>query len=87
MKKFEYKVEETSGYCSCGYKVGDTFHCEGMNTPSAAFCGGAYMALFPLQVALCNGARFNFEENPKSKTKLACPDNGNVVFTLTLLDE
>jgi uncharacterized repeat protein (TIGR04076 family) len=87
MKRFEYKVEKVSGYCSCGYKVGDVFHCEGMNTPDVPFCGGAYMALFPIQVALGNGARFHFDDNPKSMGNLACPDNGYVVFRLTLLDD
>jgi len=87
MKKFEYKVEKVSGHCSCGYKLGDAFHCEGMNTPTTPFCGGAYMALFPIQVALCNGARFNFETNPKSKGNLACPDNGYNIFRLTMIEE
>lgn len=45
------------------------------------------MALFPIQVALHNGARFHFEDNPQSKGNLACPDNGYVVFRLTLLNE
>jgi hypothetical protein len=44
------------------------------------------MIIFPMQVALNGGARFNFEVNPKSKTKLACPDNGNVIFTITEMD-
>jgi uncharacterized repeat protein (TIGR04076 family) len=87
MKQFEYKVEKVSGHCSCGYKVGDIFHCEGMNTPNVPFCGGAYTILFPMQVALSSGGRFNFETNPKSKSNLACPDNGYVVFRITLLDE
>ena len=87
MQQFEYEVEKVSGYCSCGYKVGDVFRCEGMNTPSEPFCGGAYMALFPIQVSLHCGGRFNFEANPKSKGNLACPDNGYVVFNITLLDE
>ena len=87
MKKFEYQVEQVSGHCSCGYKVGDIFCSEGMNTPSSAFCGGAYMALFPIQVALHNGGRFNFEDNPKSKKNLACPDNGYVVFKVTLMED
>ena len=86
MKQFEYKVESVSGYCSCGYKVGDTFRCEGMNTPNVPFCGGAYMALFPLQVALDNAGELHFENGTKSKGGLACPDNGYVVFRLTLLD-
>lgn len=45
------------------------------------------MALFPIQVVLHNGAAFNFEDNPKSKRNLACPDNGYVVFKLTLPDD
>ena len=51
MKKFEYQIEKVTGHCSCGYKVGDVFQCDGMNTPCTPFCGGAYMALFPIQVA------------------------------------
>lgn len=86
MKQFELKVEKVSSYCSCGYKVGDVFHCKGMNTPESEFCGGAYMALFPIQVALHNGAKFSFDDNPSSKGNLACPDNGAVVFRISLLD-
>lgn len=86
MKKFEYQVEQVSGYCSCGYKVGDIFCCDGLNTPNSPFCGGAYMALFPIQVALYNGASFNFEDNPKSKRNLACPDSGYVIFKVTLVE-
>lgn len=86
MKQFEIRVDQVRGYCSCGYKEGDIIRCEGMNTPDAPFCGGAYIALFPMQVALYGGARFGFESNPQSKSKLACPDDGNVVFTITLLD-
>ena len=86
MKQFEYRVEKVLGYCSCGYKVGDVFHCNGMNTPDVPFCGGAYMALFPIQVALHNGGRFPFEDLPNSKGNLACPDNGYILFRLTLLD-
>lgn len=87
MKKFEYRVERVTGYCSCGYKAGDIIHCEGMNTPDISFCGGAYMVLFPIQTALHNGAAFDFEKNPKSIGNLACPDNGKVVFRATLIDQ
>lgn len=87
MKQFEFKVEKVNGYCSCGYKAGDVFRCEGMNTPDVSFCGGAYMTLFPIQVALHNGALFYSEDNPKSKGKLACPDNGKIVFQLNLLGD
>lgn len=87
MKKFEIEVEKVSGYCSCGYKLGDKFYAEGLNTPNKTFCGGAYMVIFPLQTALSCGALFDFEENPKCKTKLACPDNGYITFKITLLDD
>jgi uncharacterized repeat protein (TIGR04076 family) len=83
-KIFEIEVEKVNGYCSCGYKVGDKFTCDGLNTPNQPFCGGVYAIIFPMQTALFSGAAFNFEENPHSKTKLACPDNGYVVFKLTL---
>ena len=43
------------------------------------------MIIFPMQTALHCGAQFSFEENPLSKSKLACPDNGYVVFKITLL--
>ena len=85
MKNFEFEVEKINGFCTCNYKLGDKFHCSGLNTPDEKFCGGAYMSLFPILVALHNGAVFNFEKNPQSKTKLACPDNGNIVFKITLL--
>ena len=87
MKKFKYTVEKVLGHCSCGYKLGDVFHCEEMNTPAIPFCGGVYMALFPIQVSLCNGAKFSFETNPKSKGNLACPDNGYIIFRITMIEE
>lgn len=84
MRRFEIEVEKVTGHCDCGYGVGDRFECDGLNTPAQEFCGGAYMALFPMIVALNSGASFGFEENPRSKTGLACPDQGNVVFRVTL---
>jgi uncharacterized repeat protein (TIGR04076 family) len=83
VNKFEIEVEKVNGYCSEGYKAGDKFMMEGLNTPAFCFCGGAYTALFPIIVALNSGAKFGFEENPLSKTKMACPDNGNIVFKVT----
>ena len=83
-KIFEIEVEKVNGYCSCGYKVGDIMTCEGLNTPNKPFCGGAYAILFPMQTALFSGATFDFEDNKYSKTKLACPDNGSVIFKLSL---
>jgi uncharacterized repeat protein (TIGR04076 family) len=87
VKNFEIKVEKVTGHCACEYKEGDIITCDGLNTPDKPFCGGAYAIIFPMQTALFSGARFNFEENPCSKTKLACPDNGYVTFTLTLIKE
>lgn len=85
MKKFKYTVEKVTGYCACGYKEGDEFFANGMNTPNVEFCGGAYAILFPMQVALASGGRFNFENPPESKGNLACPDNGYVTFRITLI--
>jgi len=87
MKQFEYRVEKVSGRCSCGYETGDVFLSDGMNTPNTPFCGGAFMALFPIQVALYCGGKFDFEDNQKSKGNLTCPDNGYVTFRITLLDD
>lgn len=86
MKKFEIEVEKVEGYCSCGYKAGDKFYSEGLKTPGREICGGAYIMLFPLQTSLHSGAVFNFEDNPKRKTKLSCPDGGKVSFRITLLE-
>ncbi len=85
-KRFEITVEKVTGHCACGYQEGDVICCNGLSTPETPFCGGAYAILFPMQTALHSGARFAFEENPKSKTKLTCPDNGYVTFRITLLD-
>ena len=86
IKRFEIEVEKVNGYCTYSYKEGDTFIFNGFDTPNG-FCGGAYTTLFPIIVALHSGARFNFEKNPLCKTKMACPDNGNVIFKVRLMDE
>jgi uncharacterized repeat protein (TIGR04076 family) len=85
MKKFEIEVERVNGHCSYSYGEGDKFIFNGYSTPDG-FCGGAYTTLFPIIVALSSGARFDFEENPYCKTKMACPDNGNIIFKVTLLE-
>jgi len=86
MNKFEIGIERVNGHCPYAYKVGDKFIFNGFDTPNA-FCGGAYTTLFPIIVALNSGARFNFEKDPICKTKMACPDNGNIIFTVKLLSE
>jgi uncharacterized repeat protein (TIGR04076 family) len=85
MRTFDVEVERLSGYCSHGYCVGDRFQFAGLDTPDA-FCG-AYTTLFPILVALGSGARFEYEEDPLCKTKMACPDNGNVIFKVRLVDQ
>ena len=85
-KQFEIQVEKVNGHCTHEYKPGDTFIWQGLDTPAGGFCGGAYTALFPILVALFSGAQFHFEKNPLSKTKMACPDNGNVIFKVTLIE-
>ena len=85
-KKFEVAVEKVNGYCTYSYEEGDTFIFHGFDTPNR-FCGGAYTMLFPILVALQSGARFEFEQDPLCKTKMACPDNGNIIFKVRLLEE
>ena len=82
MNQFIIQVEKVTGYCACGYREGDIIRCSGLSTPAEPFCGGAYMILFPMQTALNSGAKFEFEKNPNCKTGLACPDNGNVTFSI-----
>lgn len=85
MPQFEIEVEKVNGRCSYSYKKGEKFIFNGFDTPDG-FCGGAYTMLFPIIVALGSGARFNFEADPICKTKMACPDNGNIVFKVKLLE-
>lgn len=85
MLKSEIKVQEVRGYCSRNYKSGDTWIVDDFDTPPA-FCGGAYTSIFPIIVASSSGAEFSFEKDPLCKTKIACPDNGNEVFSVRKLD-
>ena len=85
-KRFEIEVEKVNGRCSYSYREGQKIAVNGFDTPGG-FCGGAYTALFPIIVALTSGARFDFEKDPLCKTHMACPDNGNVVFSVRLLED
>ena len=78
------RFEENSAWTGGG---SNKFHVCGLRTPDKPICGGAYIVLFPMMNALLSGAKFNFEKNPYSKTKLACPDNGHIVFKVILLHE
>jgi uncharacterized repeat protein (TIGR04076 family) len=85
MKTLEIEVEKVNGHCAYSYREGDLFTFNGYDTPDR-FCGGAYVTLFPIIVALSSGARFDFEEDPLCKTKMACPDDGKVVFSVKLIE-
>lgn len=85
-KTLEIEVERVNGHCTYSYKEGDKITLNGFDTPNA-FCGGAYATLFPVIVALLSGARFTYEKDPLCKTRMACPDNGNVVFKVRLLED
>lgn len=82
--KFIVEVEQVRGKCTRGYKQGDQFIFNGYDTP-AAFCGGAYTALFPILVAFRSGGSFSYEKDPLCKTNMACPDGGNVLFRISPL--
>lgn len=84
MPKIEIKVQEVKGYCSRRYKAGENWIVEGFDTPNA-FCGGAYTTLFPIIVSFMSGGQFNFEKDPICKTNMACPDNGNVIFSVQIV--
>lgn len=77
MKKFEYQIEKVTGHCSCGYKVGDVFQCEGMNTPVLHF----------VEVLTWLCFLFKSPYTMELKGNLACPDNGYVVFKVTLIED
>jgi uncharacterized repeat protein (TIGR04076 family) len=85
MKNFLVEVEKVRGPCTRGYKEGDRFTFKGFDTPDG-FCGGAYTMLFPVISTLRSGGRFHYEKNPLCKTNMACPDGGNVVFRITLVE-
>lgn len=84
MKKIEFKVEEVKGYCSRDYKKGDNWIVEGFDTPNK-FCGGAYATLFPIVVSFMADGKFTLEKDPMCKTGMACPDNGNIIFSIKQL--
>ena len=85
-KRFEIEVEKVNGRCTYSYREGQIIPVNGFDTPGG-FCGGAYTTLFPIIVALTSGARFDFEKDPLRKTRMACPDNGNVIFSVRLIED
>lgn len=82
LPQIEIEVENVKGHCTRGYKKGDRWRVKGFDTPDR-FCGGAYTALYPIIVSFICGARFASEKDPDCKTKLACPDNGSIIFKVT----
>jgi uncharacterized repeat protein (TIGR04076 family) len=85
-KKMALEVVKAKGHCHYGYKVGDTFETVGLKT-IPEFCGAAFHTAFPALFALNFGAQFFFMENPDSINTVTCPDNGNIVFKVTRLEE
>jgi uncharacterized repeat protein (TIGR04076 family) len=83
--RFLVDVQAVRGACTRGYKTGDRFIFNGFDTPDA-FCGTAYTVLFPALTALRSGGRFENENNPRSRTGIACPDGGTVLFSVTVAD-
>jgi uncharacterized repeat protein (TIGR04076 family) len=51
------------------------------------FCGAAFHTAFPALFALNFGAQFFFMDNPNSIDTVTCPDNGNIVFKVTRIEE
>lgn len=82
-RKIEIVVEKVNGYCTCKYKEGDKINVKGYMTPKD-FCGGAYTTLFPIIVTFNSGGKFDYEEDPFCKTGMACPDRGNITFSVRL---
>ncbi|MFH0814169.1 MAG: TIGR04076 family protein [Pseudomonadota bacterium] len=85
-KKMLLEVVKAKGHCFYGYKVGDTFEAQGLRT-IPEFCGAAYHTAFPALFALNFGATFFFMENPNSIDTVTCPDNGNIIFKVTRIEE
>jgi len=85
-KKMVLEVVKAKGHCHYGYKVGDKFETVGLKT-IPEFCGAAFHTAFPALFALNFGAKFFFMANPDSIDTVTCPDNGNIVFKITRLEE
>jgi len=77
-KKMIISVEEVTGKCFYGYKVGDEIEVIGLKTPKD-FCGAAYNVIFPVLFALNFGAKYPFEEE-NANSRVTCPDNANIRF-------
>ena len=77
-KKMIISVEEVTGKCFYGYKVGDEIEVIGLKTPKD-FCGAAYNVLFPVLFALNFGAKYPFEDE-NANSRVTCPDNANIRF-------
>lgn len=84
--QFLVEVEEVRGACTRGYQKGDSFIFDGFSTPDR-FCGGAYTVLFPILVTFRSGGSFPYEKDPFCKTRMACPDGGNVLFRVSVVKQ
>lgn len=85
MNKYEIEIEKVKENCSCSYKKGDKFIFNGFETLEK-FCGGAYVVAYPIISVFEFGGQFKLEDNPNSKTRLSCPNNGNIIFKVVKID-
>ena len=84
MQTIEIKVQSVKGFCSAGYRQGDTLiYCEPNITPIDAkpICIYALSGLIPYLSAF--GKKTNDEDWINGLHELQCPDSANtVVFSL-----
>ena len=85
-KKMMIEVVQHKGKCHFGYKVGDKWETKGLGC-IPGFCGAAFHCAFPALFALNFGAKFFFMPNPDSIDTVTCPDNGNIVFKVSRIEE
>ena len=84
--RLRISVEEVIGKgCSCGYKMGDSFECEGLKTP-ANFCVIVYATMFPPIFALSHGANYKHMNPSNQINTVVCP-KGGVRFKVERIEE
>lgn len=82
--KVRAEVVKVRHHCPLGHKVGDAWEI-GDKTPDG-LCIYAFLAFAPAWSALRSGGKFSWEEEPDS-AHFACPDQGEVVFKLSRIQE
>ncbi len=85
-KKMVIEVVKAKGKCTFDYKIGDKWETLGLKC-IPGFCGAAFHTAFPALFALNFGAKFFFMHNPDAIDTVTCPDNGNIVFKITRIED